>query len=120
MDINKKLKGLHIEKLPLRMVLHFSLILNVLIILVGLISRAFIPPEIPILYGFPQGESQIANSFFIILPASIALLLTLLNSIIALKSDGIFIKKSLILSTFAISLLAAVTTIKIIFLIGSF
>jgi len=111
--------GPKFEKLPLKKFFIASFAINMITIFSGLLAKFILPPEIPLFYGLPQTSEQLANSTFIILPACIALLLTLINAIISINISGIYLKKTLAVASISISLLSLIGTFKIIFLIGS-
>jgi len=108
------------EKLPYFKLAIFSLFICFGVIILSLISRFFLPPKIPILFGLPQTDKQLAPSFFIILPSAIAILITIINALLAINIKSIFLKKALMFATISVSMLATITTLKVIFLVGSF
>jgi hypothetical protein len=107
------------EKLPLKKLIVIFFILNLITIAFGLLAQFILPPEIPLLFGLPQTTEQLTPSIYIILPAITALIISFLNSLIAINLDGQYIKKTLAFSTALISILSLVATFKIIFLVGS-
>ncbi|MDO8341295.1 MAG: hypothetical protein Q7T59_04950 [Candidatus Woesebacteria bacterium] len=120
MALYKKIKfGPEFERLPLKKLFVYSFVINLITILLGLLAKLILPPEIPLFYGLPQTSEQLAKSIFIILPATIALLLTLVNAILSINIGGTYLKKTLAFTSIAISLLALIGTFKIIFLVGS-
>jgi hypothetical protein len=82
-------------------------------------AQLILPPEIPLFYGQPQNEEQLANSIFIILPSLTAMFLTVLNAYLSIFADSTYLKKVLAFIAVSISILATVTVIKIILLVGS-
>lgn len=94
-------------------------ITNLIVILIGLLAKFILPPQIPIFFGFPQTEEQLASSLFIVIPPIISLFFITLNSIFAIKMESNYIKKSLAFASFAVTLLSTIAVIKIIFLVGS-
>lgn len=107
------------EKLPLSQLIISTAITNLIIILLGLVSRILLPPQIPIFFGLPQTEEQLATSLFIIIPPSISLVFVVINSILAINIDSNYIKKSLAFGSLAITILSTIAVLKIIFLVGS-
>jgi len=107
------------EKLPLKKLIITSFVLNLIIIILGLLAQFILPPEIPLLFGLPQTTEQLTPSIYIILPSIIALIISFLNSLIAINLEGQYIKKTLAFSTVLISILSLIATFKIIFLVGS-
>ena len=107
------------ERLPLKKLFIASFVINILTILLGLLAGFILPPEIPLLYGLPQTSEQLVKSILIILPSTIALLLTLINAILSISIDGTYLKKTLAFASISISLLSLIGTFKIIFLVSS-
>jgi len=108
------------EKLPLRHLFIISLIINGVLVLSGLLAKFILPPEIPLYYGLPKNEDQLAKSIYIILPALISILITFTNTVLSIISTSIYLKKTLAFASISITILSIVATYKIIFLVGSF
>jgi len=108
------------NKLPYKNYLFAGFGLN--LVLVGLIFllKNNLPPEIPLYYGKPQGEDQLASTMALIIPPSLALVILILNSVVAYFSKEEFIKKILVISSLVVSAFAATTIIKIALLVGNF
>lgn len=107
------------ERLPFFKLIVISLITGLVIIGLGLLSKFILPPQIPIFFGFPQTEEQLAPSLSIIIPPIISLIFVLINSIIAINIENGYVKKSLAFGSLVITLLSTIAVIKIIFLVGS-
>ncbi len=118
--MNKKYINPEFEKLPLKKMFVISGISSIILIFIGLLAQIFLPPQIPLFYGLPQTEIQLAPSILIILPSIFSIILTLVNAIVAIKINDNFLKKTLAFSSISVTLLIAITTLKIIFLISSF
>ncbi|QQS39030.1 hypothetical protein IPM62_00210 [Candidatus Woesebacteria bacterium] len=101
-------------------ILFVSLLLIALSILSTFLLTQYLPPEIPLFFGLPESEDQIASSSALIVPSLFSLAILVLNSTIAYFSNDKFIKMVLIFSSLAISLLSTIATLKITLLIGSF
>lgn len=98
-----------------------SLVINLgLIITVLTIRGTVLPPEVPLFYGLPQGEEQLASSLALILPATVSICLILINIFLSNFFKEGFLKKSLIISGVFSVLFPLATTAKIVFLVGSF
>lgn len=108
------------EKLPLKHLFIISLIINLVLILSGLFAKLILPPEIPLFYGLPKNEDQLAKSIYIILPALISIIITIFNTVLSIISSNIYLKKTLAFASISITILSVVATYKIIFLVGSF
>lgn len=108
------------KKIPYTKLLYISFIANFLTILLLFIFRENIPPEIPLFYGYPEGENQLAQKSSLALPSLISIMVIITNSSIAFFTKDEFIKKTLVIASFAVTFLSLVTTIKIAFLVGSY
>lgn len=98
---------------------NFSIIINIIIIIIGLLSKLILPPEIPLFFGLPQTSEILAPSTFIILPSIVALIIALFNFLLASKIDNNYLKKAFNFATLAVTFLSLIATIKIILLVGS-
>jgi hypothetical protein len=108
------------KKIPYTKLLYTSLAANLLLILFMFFFRGNIPPEVPLFYGFPEGESQLAQKNSLVLPSLISIVVIIINSLIAYLTKDEFVKKTLVIVSFAITFLSVVTTVKIVFLVGSY
>jgi len=109
------------QDIPYKNILFASFVVNVLTIcLVLLFRKSHLPPVVPLYYGLPEGDGQIAPSIYLTIPSIIALGIILINSLITslLKDD--FLKKTLIIASLGTTFFSVITIIKIIFLVGSF
>jgi hypothetical protein len=106
--------------LPYKGCIYFSLALNVLLIGLILILKGFLPPIVPLFYGLPDGSEQLIPYFGLILGPIIGIIITVINMLISNTIRDIFLKKALVISSAFISLLLAITIIKIVLLIGLF
>lgn len=118
MAIFKKVKP-EFERLPLKSLFVTTIIISTVTILLGLIAQIILPPQIPLFFGLPQTKSQLAPAIFIILPSAISILFTLLNIFISIKTHDNYLKKVMAFSAITVSIMASITTFKIVFLISS-
>lgn len=107
------------ERLPLKKFYIFSFFLNIGILATSFLSKIFLPPEIPLFYGFPQSSQQISPSYLLFIPSLVSLTITMINAYLSIFVDNIYLKKVLAFSSVLVSFLSALTTFKIIFLVGS-
>lgn len=107
------------KPLPLKPLFIISIVVSFLFILGGLICQLILPPEIPLFYGLPKNSEQLAPSLFIVIPSLISLLITIVNAIISINIDGVYLKKTLAFASISVCLLSVIATYKIIFLVGS-
>lgn len=108
------------EKTPFRDFVAFAVIVNTILIATSLFLHSFLPPEIPLFYGLPEGIDQLASSWLLPLPALTALLIILVNLLVASFIEDDFLKRVIILGGIATTFFSAVTTIEILILVGSF
>ncbi len=97
-----------------------SLLINIFLIALILATRNFIPPEVPLFYGLPEGERQIAPWWLITTPALLSTLFTILNFIICNKSSNNFVKQISTYILIPINFFSTIAIVKIILLVGSF
>jgi hypothetical protein len=120
---NRKLsakKNIEIIDLPFKNTLIFFFLFNLVLIIIILLIQNMLPPQIPLFYGLAEGEEQLVFRIWLILPSLVTLLVMIINSLIAFTAKDVFIKKSLIVSLLALSILTITTTFKIAFLVGNF
>lgn len=108
------------KSLPFQEYTTISLILSIVTIFVTLLLRSKLPPIVPLFYGRPVGEGQLVPTLGLIIAPGGALIFTLINTFLAILSKDEFLKKTLVLTSFLVSLLLSITVIKIIFLVGFF
>lgn len=106
------------KDLSLKNLFSFSIFSNLIIIIISLILQFILPPEIPLFYGVPQTIEQLAPSILIVVPSVISFLLTLINILISSNLKNDYIIKTLAITSLSITILAMITTFKIIFLVG--
>lgn len=87
----------------------------------GIIAvRTFLPPVIPMFYGKPTGAEQLGNYWLLFIIPGVSMLISAVNLFISVSIKDEFIKKILAVSSLTISLMATVTVVKIILLVGFF
>jgi len=109
-----------IAKIPFKKLVVASLLLNILTSVFVLTIKNRLPPEVPLFYGLPIGEGQLATSISLVIPAVISSLIIVINVALTPFLQEDFLKKTLILAATVSALFSAITTIKIVFLVGSF
>ena len=107
------------SKVPFAGFVLASFAINILIILLVVALGSFLPPEIPLLYGLPEGQDQLVSTYYLAIPALVSLVITIVNIILGIIISDSLSKKALILISLVITLFSTITTIKIIFLVGS-
>lgn len=109
-----------IEKLPFKNLILASVVINLTTAILVILLQKFLPPEVPLFYGLPKGEEQLANSVRLIIPSLVSFIIISFNSALSLFLDDDFSKKALILAGASVVFLTTITTLKIILLVGSF
>ena len=115
-----KIGKFEVSTLPFKNYAIASLFVNILIILSVILAQRFLPPEVPLFYGLAEGEDQLAPRLFLPIPSLASLVVLTINSLISSRVEDTFIKKALILAAIGTTFFAAITTLKIMFLVGSF
>lgn len=99
--------------------LRVSIISLVIIALVVILQRT-LPPQVPLYYGLPRGEEQLAPSINLIIPSLLSLAIVVVNSSILLVIEDDFLQKVLVFTAAACVFFSSITTIQIFFLVGAF
>lgn len=108
------------EEIPFFKLLLFSLFICIGTILAIMYLKEHVPPQVPLFYGLPEGEEQLAGTLGLTVPSFLALIIIVINTILATIFENNFVRNSLVLTSFAVTLFATITTVKILLLIGSF
>ena len=95
------------------------LAINLLTILAAILSRTILPPVVPLFYGQPYGPAQLAPQGSLVIPGVAALTISILCIALSTRTEDDFLKKVLFGCMVGSAALSLVTTIKIIFLVGS-
>ena len=111
-------KEIEKSKVPFSKEIILCLIINLVMILLATLSIIILPPEIPLLYGLPEGKEQLVSSWAIITPNLAALIIMFTNSIFAIYTKDEYIKKIIVIAGFTVSFFAIITVLKIFFLVG--
>lgn len=115
-----KIGKFELSALPFKNYAIASSVVNILVILATLFAQKFLPPQVPLFYGLAEGEGQLAPRLFLLIPSLASLVILTINSLVSSRVEDIFIKKALILAAIGTTFFAAITTLKIMFLVGSF
>lgn len=108
------------SQIPFFNLLIVSLLICIITISLILLSEERIPPQVPLFYGLPEGEEQIVARLGLTIPSFMALIIIVINTVLATIFENNFVRNALVLTSFAVTLFATITTIKIILLVGSF
>ena len=115
-----KEKTKELKNLPFKNLIALSAVINILVISFVLILRDRLPPEVPLFYGLPRGEDQLAQSLGLVIPSALSLTILVINSILASFVKNDYLGKVLIVSGATTAIFASVTVLKISFLVGNF
>lgn len=108
------------ENIPYSKVVLVSLCLVFVSVLLVLFAQKYLPPEVPLFYGLPKSEEQLAQSTALVIPSFISLAILVLNTTLAYFINDKYIKSLLIFTDLAVVLFSTITTVKIMLLIGSY
>ena len=113
-------KKLSIERIPFKNFVYASFTISIVGIVLIVLLQNKLPPEVPLLYGLPEGEEQLTTSLGLVIPLVSSLIITILNITAVFFLQNSFLRKTLVLGAFAISFLSFITTVKITLLVGNF
>lgn len=100
--------------------LFIAFAINLGVVLLIFIFRGHYPPVLPLYFGEPLGEGELAKNIFLTVPPLIVLAIIFINGfIINTIKDG-FAQKILVGLVYAGTLLSLITVIRISLLVGSF
>ena len=108
------------KKVPYRNYFLAAIIINIGILATLILLKSFLPPLAPLFYGRPAGEAQLTNTLGLLIAPGVSLLITVINLLLCFWVKDDFLKKLLAVSTIVVSVLTAITIIKIILLVGFF
>lgn len=109
-----------LEKIHFKKAVAAFFLLNLATMLLVVLLKTKLPPQIPLYYGLARGEEQLAETLYLTLPSFVSLAILVLNLVVSFALDDEYLSKTLTISGLAAILLATITTVKIIFLVGSF
>ncbi len=95
-----------------------AVLVNLIVISLIVIFKHRLPPVVPLFYGLPTGEGQLASNLFLILPPAVALIILLTNNFLAHLVKDSFLQKILICAGLTITILSLVTCVRIFFLVA--
>ena len=102
-----------------RVTLAICLTLDISIIIIILSLKDHLPPIVPLFYGLPVSSNILIANIGLLIPPLTASFLSLINLTIVKITKDSFLEKILAGLTITITILSAITVIKIIFLVGS-
>ncbi len=105
------------KKAQLQKLAIICFIVNAVIVAVILAVKNSLPPIIPLFYGLPEGQGQLAVNTTLIVPPLISSVFTVLNLLISRFTKDNFIEKVSAGLTITALALSTITVIKIILLV---
>lgn len=108
------------ENIPLIKVSYLGVGISFLSILFVLLGRNNLPPEVPLFYGLAKGEEQLVKTMALAIPSVSSIIIISINTTLSYFLKNNLLQKTLVLAGLAASIFTTITTIKIIFLVGSF
>lgn len=94
--------------------------INLIVIVLVILLRNNLPPEVPLFYGLPESGEQLAPKIFLIFPSIVSETIIIVNLLLSFLIKDNFIKRAVIFSSLLSTIFSSITTLKIIFLVGSF
>ena len=119
-DNRLSLKKMLSNNIALVKFIYVAIALNIFNMAFVLLMQNNLPPQVPLLYGFAEGEQQLTSPQGLLLPGGFSMTLVLINSALSIIVDNEFLKKTLTITAFTVSFLSLITVTKIIFLVGYF
>jgi len=95
-----------------------ALISLLLIFIILLLKDRSLPPVVPLFYGNPADGEQLAEQSFLVLPSAVTLIIATTNATISRLLDDSFVHRVLWGLSLVAVVLSAITTLRIIFLVG--
>ena len=108
------------KKVPFRNYFLAAIVINLGVFLLLIILKNFLPPLVPLFYGRPTGAAQLTNTFGLVATPGASLLITAINIFLSFWVKDNFLKKLLAIAAIVVSILTAITIVKIILLVGFF
>ena len=85
-----------------------------------LVVQNELPPQVPLFYGLPKSEDQLTTSLGLLVPNLISIAFQIFNILLSLFMKDDFLKKTLIVASFATAIFASITTLRVMLLVTSF
>lgn len=115
-----KQKGFRLATVVIKSpILIFSFFVAVLTVTIVLALQGSLPPQVPLFYGAPEGEAQLVPSWELIIPGVFSIVVVFINSMLSTFTKDRFTQQVLVISSLIVTLFSAITTLKIILLVGN-
>ena len=108
------------KKIAFKNFFFVAIIINILAVIAIIILKDFLPPRLPLFYGRPVGETQLVGTLGLLVAPAASFLITMLNLVVSFSIKDDFLKRIIAVATLTISILTAITILKIILLVGFF
>jgi len=112
-------RGNRISRVPFKRLIIAAVLINIVVVVLVFLAQNILPPEIPLFYGLPRGNEQLSTSIALVIPSLVSLAIIIVNVSISVVVEDEFLKKVLVLSGVFGVFFSTITTLKIIFLVGS-
>lgn len=109
---------IQIKTLPFKNYIYSAFVIDILTIAFVLVVQPKLPPQIPLLYGLPQGEAQLTGPLGLFIPTGFSLIFIAINLFLSGFTKDDFLRKVLAVTSLAVAVFAAITSVKIAFLVG--
>jgi len=109
-----------LKRLHFKNYFYTSIALDLVMMLAIVLLKGFLPPVVPLLYGNPTGNSQLLPTLGLLVAPGISLTVTVINISLSLIIKEEFLRKILAVSSVLVTILVAITVIKVFFLVGYF
>ena len=114
------MKKINIDSIPFWKPSGYIFVFNLLVILFIVLFESKLPPEIPLYYGRPKGDEQLAKSLYLLIPPIFSAVVVVVNLAIMKLAIQEFLQKILLGVAFLITILSTITVAKIFLLVSSF
>lgn len=105
---------------PYKLGVYISCAASLTLAVVIFLLQRNLPPVVPLFYGKPVGAGILTSNYGLLIAPGVSLIITLLNLLISFIVKDSFTKRILIIAALFVTILTAVTVIKIITLVGFF
>ena len=104
---------------PFLKLAYAGFLIGIATIVFVILFRNNLPPEVPLFYGSPRGQDQLSPELGLLIPSLISITIVFVNTTLAHLTKDDFLAKTLIVASFIAILFSTITTLKIVFLVGS-
>ena len=111
--------GAIVKSIPQFKYLVGIILFNVIVAVLVLLLQNNLPPTVPLYYGRPRGEEQLAPQLFLLVPPLSSAVVTIINGVIAYLISDQFVRKVVLGISCAVTILSTITVINIILLVGN-